>query len=226
VNSSPARGLLEILQQLPDPRGRKGRRHSLSAMLAALVCGILCGQKSLKAFVEWLHLQPHATWHWLGFFRKPPQRRAFSDLLEELASQAIETALAQWIAGLGVPLSEEGVQVWDGKTLRGSKTLSAKALQQLVRLDLATGQVLSRTDIAASTNEAKAALDLLKSLVLQGQVIVADAAYCQRDICQKIIDSGGDYVVTVKDNQPTLKRDIENAFVIPKGFSPLRPQAG
>jgi predicted transposase YbfD/YdcC len=62
--------------------------------------------------------------------------------------------------------------------------------------------------------------------VLTGRVIVADAAYCQRDLCQQIVDSGGDYVVTVKDNQPTLKRDIENAFVIPKGFSTLRDQAG
>ena len=195
-------------------------------MLAALVCGILCGQKSLQAFVEWLHLQPATTWHWLGFFRRPPQRRAFSDLLEVLPPEAIEAALTQWIAGLGVAPSDENVQVWDGKTLRGSKTLSAKALQQLVRLSLATGQILSRTDIAASTNEAKAALDLLKRLVLKGQVIVADAAYCQRDLCQQIVDSGGDYVVTVKDNQPTLKRHIENAFVIPKGFSPLPSQAG
>ena len=95
MNSSPARGLLDILQQIPDPRGRQGRRHSQAAMLAALVCGILCGQKSLKAFVEWLHLQPYSIWHWLGFFRKPPKRRAFSDLLEESSPQPIETALAQ-----------------------------------------------------------------------------------------------------------------------------------
>ena len=56
---------------------------------------------------------------------------------------------------------------------------------------------------------------------IRGKTIVADAAYCQREICQAIIDSGGDYVVTVKDNQKTLLRDITNAFAIPQGFSPL-----
>ncbi len=226
VSSSPARGLLEILQQIPDPRGRQGRRHSLSAMLAALVCGILCGQKTFRALIQWLHLQPHSFWHLLGFYRTPPKRRAFTDLLEVLSPQHVEAALGQWIAALGLTLPEEGVEIWDGKVLRGTKGLSIHTLQQLVWLDLVTGQVLSRTDIAASTNEAKTALALLKSLLLKGRVIVGDAADCQRDLCEGVVDSGGDYVVTVKDNQPHLKRDIQNAFVIPKGFSPLRGQAG
>jgi predicted transposase YbfD/YdcC len=61
----------------------------------------------------------------------------------------------------------------------------------------------------------------VRRLLLTGKLIVADAAYCQREICQEIVDKEGDYLVTVKDNQPQLRRDIEQAFVIPRSFSPL-----
>lgn len=56
--------------------------------------------------------------------------------------------------------------------------------------------------------------------MLKGKLIVGDAAYCHRDICQTIVDSDGDYLVTVKANQPQLLRDIEQAFVISQGFPP------
>ncbi|MCA9068718.1 MAG: ISAs1 family transposase [Planctomycetaceae bacterium] len=74
------------------------------------------------------------------------------------------------------------------------------------------------------TNEHKAAWKLLEHLVLKGRVIVGDAMFCQREVCQQIVDSGGDYLVIVKDNQPTLRQNIETAFVETKAFSPLRPE--
>ncbi|QDT55861.1 hypothetical protein Pan44_39090 [Caulifigura coniformis] len=66
---------------------------------------------------------------------------------------------------------------------------------------------------------------MLKSVLLKGKVVVADAMFYQRDVCQQILNSGGDYLVTLKDNQPAVKRDVEIAFAEPRGFSPLRPEA-
>ena len=51
-------GLLASLSQVPDPRGRKGRRHELSAMLTAVICGLLCGVRGYEALVEWLPRLP------------------------------------------------------------------------------------------------------------------------------------------------------------------------
>ena len=227
MKSSPVVGLVAAFQSIPDPRERKGRRFEMSAMLAAVVCGLLCGARGYRANVQWLHLQSPQFWHWLGFTRKPPLRRAFSDLLEKLPPDVLETVLKEWVEGLLAQLSAlpavpiAGAEVWDGKTMRGTRNLLERAQRQIARLDLATGCVLSRTPINADTNESAAALELLKTMILTGKIIVGDAAYCQREICQTIVDSGGDYVVTVKENQPTLLRDISQAFVIPKGFSPL-----
>ncbi|MBL4885475.1 MAG: hypothetical protein JKY95_13185 [Planctomycetaceae bacterium] len=45
--------------------------------------------------------------------------------------------------------------------------------------------------------------------------------FCQRDICEQLVDSGGDYFFTVKENQPTLLKEIKLAFAETEGFSPL-----
>ncbi|MGF1581902.1 MAG: ISAs1 family transposase, partial [Gemmataceae bacterium] len=58
-------------------------------------------------------------------------------------------------------------------------------------------------------------------LPLSGKIVTADAMFCQREVCQKILDEDADYVVTVKDNQPTLRSDIQQAFEKVEGFSPL-----
>lgn len=80
------------------------------------------------------------------------------------------------------------------------------------------GGVLSQQAVDPTTNEAKAALELLKTIILKGRLISGDAMFCQRDICQQIVDSGGDYLCVVKDNQPALRAAIEAEFQ--PGFSP------
>jgi predicted transposase YbfD/YdcC len=78
--------------------------------------------------------------------------------------------------------------------------------------------------VPAQTNEHKAALALLKAMVLQGRVVTGDAAFCQRDLCRQVVDDGGHYLIKVDDNQPTLMSDIAAAFG--PAFSPLRPAEG
>ena len=94
----------------------------------------------------------------------------------------------------------------------------------LAAVDHQTGCVLSQCRVDQKTNEPKAALDLLQTLVLEGRVIVGDAIFCQREVCQQIIDSGGHYFLAVKGNQATLERDISLELSAPDGaFSPLHP---
>ena len=66
--------------------------------------------------------------------------------------------------------------------------------------------------VAPEANEITAALELLRTLPLEGVIITGDAMFTQREICRVIIEAGGDYFFTVKDNQPGLKADIALAF--------------
>jgi len=219
-NSCVAGNLLELLAQIPDPRGRRGRRHSLAAMLATIVCAILTGARGYRAMAQWIHSQNVVVWLWLGFRRKPPCANCFRDLLLALDPDVLEAVLRQWIAGvLPQPAANAMSSVAiDGKTLCNTLAAHERNVQLLALLDRATGSVLSQQAVAPTTNEAKTALELLKTIVLQGRLVTGDAAFCQRELCEQIVDSGGDYLFVVKDNQPDLKAAIEAEFR--PGFSP------
>lgn len=227
MQSARAGSLLTHLSQVPDPRGRNGRRHPLGAMLTAVVCGILCGNRGYAALVEWLHDQTVDVWHWMGFLRKPPKKDCFRDLLMRLDPALLERAVRQWTTqDLNLSADEETLRAMslDGKTLCGTLRGFAAAVHLLAAVDQQTGCVLSQCRVDGKTNEHKAALELLRTMVLKGSVIVGDAIFCQRDLCQEVVDSGGDYFVAVKENQPTLLQEIEHEFAAQDAaFSPLCP---
>lgn len=215
-----AGSLLEYLAQIPDPRGRQGRRFSLSAMLATVVCGVLCGARGYEAIAAWVHAQEPRVWYWLGYFRRPPCANAFRNLLMSVDPVSLEQAVSQWIMQ-ALPVGEadslEAVAM-DGKSLCGALDAHGRTLHLLSLFDQRTGYVLSQMQVGDRTNEIKAAPELLRTLVLKGRVITADALLCQREISQQIIDSGGHYLLVVKDNQPELKQAIAAEFQ--PAFSP------
>ena len=219
-DSCLAGNLLELLAQIPDPRGRHGRRHPLAAMLTAIVCAILTGARGYRTIAHWVRSQNATVWQWLGFQRKPPCANSFRNLLLALKPEVLEAVLRQWMAGvIPLPASDAIPSVaMDGKTLRNTLAAHQRNVQLLSLLDQATGGILSQQAVPPTTNEAKTALDLLKTIVLKGRLVTGDAAFCQRELCKQIVDSGGDYLFVVKDNQPELKAAVEAEFR--PGFSP------
>lgn len=229
MTTRPASGLLDLFQQIPDPRGRQGLRHSLPAMLATVVCAVMSGFSSYAAIEQWIHAQQAAFWHLLGFTRRPPRQDGFRKFLNKLNPQDVERVLQQWLAQLGVDLPHEATLppcTLDGKVLRGTRGKWERAWQVITLLDNHTGRVCSQAAVSVETNEQKAAVELLKSMVVQGKLVVADAAYCHREFCEAVLEQQGEYLVLVKDNQPTLQHQVEQAFVIPKAFSPLPREIG
>jgi hypothetical protein len=218
IVTAPAAGSLPaLLAAIPDPRGRQGLRHPLAAMLAAVVCGLLAGSRGCDAIADWIRNQEQKFWHLLGFKRKPPCANSYRNVLAELPPEQLETLIQQWLEPL---LGEFGEQCsgelqafsLDGKSLCGTLNPHGRSVHLLALFDQRSGGVLRQLAMPAKTNEHKAALELLKQVVLRGRVITGDAMFCQRDLCRQIIDSGGDYLITVKDNQPELKAAIAAEF--------------
>lgn len=228
MQPAPAGSLLAFLQRIPDPRGRQGRRHRLEAMLASTVCALLCGARGYSGITDWIHSQPKEFWYCLGFTRRPPKLGAFRDLLMVLPCEVLEEIVRQWTAQLlgddSTSLESDGslqaAIAMDGKTLRGTLAKHQRAIHLLSLLDQRTGYTLHQLRVDGKTNEHKAALELLKTMVLKGRVMTGDAMFCQRDLCQQIIDQGGHYFFEVKDNQPDLKQSLEAEFQ--SAFSPLQ----
>jgi hypothetical protein len=205
--SSPL-SLLDVLADIPDPRHRRGIRHPLSAILGLAVLAMLTGCKSYQAIAQFGRDKGFALAHILGFRRgKTPTKATYSILFRRLDVAAFEAALARWITSR---LSDEEMAVLalDGKTLRGSRDGEVPGQHLVSVYAVQAAAVLAQVRVDAKTNEHKAALRLLGILPVRGRILTGDAIFCQRDLCQEIIQEGGDYVFTVKDNQPTLAIDI------------------
>lgn len=229
MSATQSISLLDHLRDVPDPRSAHGRRHPLSAMLAAVCCAILCGVRGFKPMAQWLHDQELELIHALGFHRTPPRWGAFRKLLLDLDPAAFEAALARWAEAVSASCSAgpDGAETLepvalDGKTVRGSLRQHHKAVHLLSLMAQRSGLTLLQAEVGDKTNEHKAALPLLRGLVLKGRVVTADAIFCQRDLCRAVVKQGGHYLIAVKENQPGLLQNIQDAFNPPPdaAFSP------
>lgn len=227
--------LLEALQQVPDPRSRFGKSYPLPAVLALVVLAMLMGRRSRAGIARLVdHYGPELALA-LGFRHyKTPSAVTLSDLLRRLDTRRFEQVLGEWIGQFlpadARPAAEPTPVHLDGKTLRGSRpTASELPGVHLVAIYAPHIEgVLAQLRVDAKTNEHKAALELLDILPRrpEGHVITGDAAFCQRDICEKVIERGDDYLLTVKDNQPGLVIDIESGLgyaEVARTFSPDGP---
>ena len=218
----PAGSLMSFLAEVPDPRGKPGKRHSSVAMLTHACCAMLCGARGYAAIAQWGRDQPIEFMHRLGYHRAPASYGAIQALLSRLDAPAFEAAPARWAARLlGEPAAGElrGTAL-DGKASRGSLAALGPAVHLLAAMDQRTGCVLRQMRVDAKTNEHQAALELLGGLVLRGRVVTGDAMFCQRDLSRQVVDAGGHYLWKVDDNQPSLKEAIGSAFE--PAHSPLR----
>ena len=188
-------------------------------MLATIVCAVLCGARGYEAIAQWIHAQEKSLWYLLGYFRRPPTGGAFRYLMSKMDPEALEDVLREWIIE-HVELDDEELNqlALDGKTLCSTLAEHGRSIQLLSLFDSHTGCVLSQMQVPLDTNEAKGALKILKTLVLKGRVITGDAMFAQPEICREIVDSDGDYLIVVKDNQQELKEAITGDFL--PGFSP------
>jgi hypothetical protein len=214
-----ALSLLEVLAGVPDPRSRHGRRHPLPPILALVVLAMLRGCKGPVAIAQFGRDYGVPLAHALGFTRgKTPSPSSLSRLLRRLDAVAFEAALSRWITSrtpAAAPADgnpEKGPLSIDGKTLRGSKDGEVPGQHLVAAYAPLVEAVLVQVRVDAKTNEHKAALELLGILPVKGRIVIGDAIFTQRDICQEIIDQEGDYIFFVKDNQPGLQADLRAGF--------------
>jgi hypothetical protein len=190
---------------------------------------MLTGAKSYTAIAQFGRDKGFALAAALGFRRgKTPTKSTLSVLFRALDVTAFEAVLSRWIASrLG---DEPGLHVClDGKTARGSKDGDVPGHHLVAAYAPVAQAVLAQLRVDTKTNEHKAALELLGILAVKGRIFSGDAMFCQRDVCKKVIAGGGDYVFTVKDNQPSLAVDMAAGLTFDEqkrrqaaAFPPLR----
>ncbi len=127
-------------------------------------------------------------------------RRAFT----RLDATKLDAVLGAWMWTRTRVVDQRRVIAIDGKTVRGARTHETTAPHLVAAYDHGHGVVLGQLAVAAKSNEIPAVRTLLATFDLTGVVVTVDAMHTQSDTAQLIVDGGGDYVFTVKANQPKL----------------------
>jgi hypothetical protein len=207
----PPLTLVDVLADVPDPRGSHGRVHPLPAVLGLVTLALLMGRTSLAGIARFGRQYGAPLAHALGFRRgKTLALSTLSRTLRALDAAALEAALARWVRSR-LTTDPELISI-DGKTLRGSRDGDIPGRHLVAAYAPAVQAVLAQVCVDAKTNEHKAALQLLGLLPLRNKIVIGDAMFCQRDVAEQVVAQGGDYVFIVKDNQPGLETDIKAGF--------------
>lgn len=211
VNRLPVEGeggLLELLRTLPDPRKPRGVRHPLVCIVAIATCACLAGARSFEAMAQWARELSRDALRRLGGKRPtPPSEKCLRLTLQRVDVEALDRQLGAWLARHHLRPGQ-AIAV-DGKTLRGAHDGDQPAPHLLSAVVHQAGIVLAQQSVGEKTNEIPCVQPLLDPLPLAGSVVTLDALHTQTETARYLVEEKhADYVLPVKDNQPTLKQDI------------------
>ncbi|MBO0879992.1 MAG: ISAs1 family transposase [Mycobacterium sp.] len=195
---------------MPDPRKRRGRRHSLVALLAVGIAAVIAGSRSFAAIGQWASDAGSDVLAGLGAVRGPAEESTFRRAFAAIAPDKLDQILGAWLWTRSAQVNGRLVIAIDGKTVRGAKDSHGRQPHLVAALAHGIGAVLGQVAVAAKSNEIPAVRDLLAAFTdLAGAVVTIDALHTQTDTAQAIIARGADYVMTVKRNTPTLHERLK-----------------
>lgn len=217
--------LYEALHSVGDKRKARGKRYSVALVLTLSVLAKLGGEDQPEGMAEWVQWRAEPLGASLGLKRKTlPHAATYRRVL----GAAIDITELERVVGAFFARCQgsDDQLAMDGKTMRGTiEPGQTSGVHLLAVYAVGTGVVLNEVNVALKENEITAAPKVLAAVDIKGKVITGDAIFTQRDLSQQIVDAGGHYLWKVKDNQPTLRADIERLFgpeKVPLGSAPLR----
>src|SRR4051795_11605934 len=206
--------LIELLSRVTDARRPQAKRYVLANILLFCIFGFLCGAKSYKAlcsFIEERFALLQAAFP--SKMKRAPAPSTLWRIIGLVEGGTLETAFRRHAAmqhtALGGGPGE--VVAHDGKSLTGSyDTARDTKMSQLLRaFAVGTKIILGRVAILVKSNEIPAMQALVRELNLAEVLCTADAMHCQIKTIEAVKASGGEALLQVKGNQPSLEAAFE-----------------
>lgn len=199
---------------LVDPRkNNHNKRHNLSDILILVILSVICGAddwvsveqfgKEKKDFLKKFLKLPHGI----------PSHDTIGDLFSRISIDEFSKCFLSWINSIIETKNGDIIPI-DGKTLRRShdKNNSKSAIHMVSAWSSKNQVVLGQYKINEKSNEITAIPELLKMLDITGCTVTIDAMGCQKKIASQIKKQGGDYLLSLKENQSTFYNAVVDAF--------------
>ena len=211
---NPGMILIQRLKGLDDPRVTGRCDHALVDILVIALCAMMAGAEGWDDFEGWGCADEERLRQYLELCNGIPGHDTMRRVFEAIDPARLEAVLLEWIGQVCPALGR--VIAIDGKSIRGSGSTcrGQRALHVVSAYASEMGLVLGQQRCEEKSNEITAIEALLPNLALAGCIVTIDAMGCQTAIAAQVIERRGDYLLNVKDNQPTLAEAIEEYFRI------------
>lgn len=204
--------IIEHFGDMPDPRG-DNRRHKMLDIIFIVVCASVCGAEKWEDIEAFARAKEQWLRRYLELPHGIPSHDTISRVFAALDPQALGERFHAWVRAVSEHGDGEVVNI-DGKTVRRSydSASDTPAIHMVSAWASKAGLTLGQMRVAEKSNEITAIPELVKILDLAGCIVTIDAIGTQSDIAEEIVEAEADYVLALKDNQPTLAEDVREYF--------------
>lgn len=205
--------LMDCLDEIDDPRdASNGTLYDFREMLVIAICASLCDMDTCADFALWAQAREPWLRRFLTLKNGTPSSATFYRLFRALDPKQFEAFFRRWVGQIVPAAAPPGQLAIDGKTIRGSANSAQRPTHIVSAFSTELGVVFGQERVNQKSNEITAIPELLEALYVKGFLVSIDAMGCQKEIARKIIDKGGDYLLMVKGNQPSLLTQVSDAF--------------
>lgn len=209
----PSLPLAAVFADLPDPRREtENKRHTLSDILVLATCAVIGGAETWDAIALFGRCKEPFFRRFLPLPNGVPSPDTFARVFAKLDPAAFAAAFGRWLTATFEATGVVPIAI-DGKSVRGAKKATSTGCLHLVSAWATEARLtLGQVSVPDGSNETAVVPDLLAALDLRGAIVTLDAAGCQKAIARQIRGQGGDYLLAVKGNQPTLHAAVVQTF--------------
>jgi predicted transposase YbfD/YdcC len=206
------RVLLDHLGRIEDTRQSWKVAYPLREVLLLVVCGTIASGDDYEDIVDWGEAHLSFLRGFADFYHGIPCADWLRTVMNRIDPDLFAACFSSWVAECW-PGRPDLVAI-DGKTSRRShdRKNGQKALHLVSAFASTSRLVLGQEAVDEKSNEITAIPALLERIDLEGALVSIDAMGCNPTIAEAIIEAKADYLLAVKDNQPTLHADIKSYF--------------
>ena len=216
MNISKNKNLLELLYTIKDPRRSQGRMHPLPFILFVSIMAIMNGASSFYAIRDFFELNKKSLFKLFKMKKRQkriPSKETITRVFRTISFEELSSIFYNW-ASSRISLKKKDVLSLDGKSIRGTLTNANDSLQNFISLvsvyTQKKQQILCLEKIEnKKESEIPVVQKLIKMLDLEGVTFTLDSLHCQKETVKTIIETGNNYIIQVKKNQPNLHKTLK-----------------
>lgn len=203
----------EYFGNLTDRRQPWKTKHNLLEIIVMTICAVIAGCDVWEDIADYCRVKE--AWFRESLHMKLENGIPSHDTLQRVWSmiepKEFEKSFCAWVEAVCQRSKGEIVSI-DGKTVRRSGGSGRKPIHMVSAWANGQQMVLGQLATDEKSNEITAVPELIEMLDVTGCIITADAMSCQKEITKKLTEKHADYVLGLKDNQPTLRREVQEYF--------------